>query len=311
MKGVLTFKRSLSQASLNQLYLKVLNRRFDEALSLIRQVPMTDMDYAFLQTFLSRGCYWGHIESVSHIWYKYVRRHPILTIDPELLCSIGNLALNENKHFIPEQLYVHYKKFHARRRNSGDPCEYELLRIKVENFAKGTMQKTKFREKWKVYLQDMDNQLPTSSKISVRDFPFLTKSMAETSKEEVMEMMFKTNRISIHNRSTLTLLLNMFLLQPNHHIASKIEYFQTFSEVYKSLDFDDSFAILFRQCKGDGYRLSKLLDYAREHGVIKLSPIASRAFLEGISNSDYHFKAHDYADLLTHAHHLMNRRPVN
>lgn len=298
-RSVMIIKRLLSQEALNRMYLNVLNRRFDETLSELRKIPMKQMDYSFLQTYLSRSCYWGHIESVSHIWYKYVRRYPVLTVDPELLCNIGNLALNENKYFIPEQAYLHYKKFHAKMRGCQDPCEYELLRIKVESFAKGTRNKTKFREKWKVYLQDIDNQLPSFIKIRVRDFPFLTESMAETSKEEVTEMLFRQNRILVHNGCTLTLLLNMFLLQPQHHIADKMEIFQMFSEVSRSLDYNDSFAILFHQCKHDGYRISKLIGYAKELGITKLSPVASRELVEGISESSYDFATSDYEDLLT------------
>lgn len=291
------FKRLLTQSVREQIYLDVLNRKFDNALQVLRNTPRKELDYNLLQIFLSKSCQWGHFQSVDHIWYRYVIRSSILIVNPSLLCDIGNLALHEEKGFIPDQLYIHYMKFHAKKRGEYDPHKYELLRIRVESFAKGTMNNTTFKEKWKVYLEDMDKQLQPTTEIMVRDFPFLTKSMESSTKHEIMELLFNGKGLLVRNKYTLPLLLNMFLLQPKQHMEFKIACLQKFSELY-SLRLDDSLAILFHQCRDDGYHLSKLMDFARDKGITRLSPVASKTFLEGISGTNYHFKTRDYADLL-------------
>lgn len=298
MKRFMVFKRLLTQSTREQVYLDILNSKFDNALQVLRQTPRKELDYGLLQTFLSKSCQWGHIQSVDYIWYRFVMRFPILIVSPNLLCDIGNLALYEEKGFIPDQLYIHYLKFHSKRRGEYDPYKYELLRIRVESFARGTMDKTTFKEKWKMFLEDMDNQLPPTTEIKVRDFPFLVESMRDSTKHEIMELLFMKSEFSVQNRHSLPLLLNIFLLQPKHHMEFKIACFQKFSEIY-SLSLDDSLAILFRQCRNDGYYLSKLMDFAREKGITRLSPVASRVFLEGITGTTYHFKTRDYVDLLS------------
>ncbi|GAV52475.1 hypothetical protein ZYGR_0AG04660 [Zygosaccharomyces rouxii] len=297
MRSFMVFKRFLTQSTREQVYLDILNSNFDNALQVVRKIPKKELDYGLLHTFLSKGCQWGHIQSVDYIWYRFVMRLPILIVSPNLLCDIGNLALHEEKGFIPDQLYIHYMKFHGKKKGEHDPYRYELLRIRVESFAKGTMNKTTFKEKWKMYLEDMDSQLPPTAEIKVRDFPFLTKAMGDCTKHEIMELLFTKSGLSVQNRHSLPLLLNMFLLQPKHHMEFKIACFQKFSEVY-SLGLDDSLAILFRQCRNDGYHLSRLMDFAREKGITRLSPVASKAFLEGISGTNYHFKTRDFVDLL-------------
>lgn len=297
MRSFVVFRRFLTQSTREQIYLDIMNCRFNNALEVVRKAPKKELDYELLQTFLSRSCQWGHIQSVDYIWHRFVMGLSVLVVNPNLLCDIGNLALHEKKGFIPDQLYIHYTKFHSDKRNKQDPCRYELLRIRVESFARGTLNKTTFTEKWKVYLEDMDNQLAPMIEIKVRDFPFLTKAMEHCSKHELMELLFTRGEVPVKNQHSLSLLLNMFLLQPNQQLGFKIACFQKLLEIHL-LELDDSLAILFRQCRNDGYHLSRLMDFAREKGIMRLSPIASKAFLEGISGTDYHFKTKDYADLL-------------
>lgn len=293
-------KRLLSDVARNKLYLDCLNGKFDEVLDSVRNAPY-EMDYSFLQMYLSRSCHWGHIDSVSHIWYRYVMRSKVLIIKPSLLCDMSNLALNEGKHFLPEQICEHYKQFYSKYTNDGENrlLEYDLLRIKVESFAKGTSQKTNFREKWKVFLEDVDNYFPTEMEFRVRDYPHLTKSMETAPTDTLMSILFNEGKKNIMNNTTLPLLLNMILLQPQHHISFKTALFERFHQAHRSLNYDDTFTILFRLSKGDGYRLNKLMEYARENQMPRLSALSSKMFLEGIRDTNYAFNAREFRKMLT------------
>lgn len=291
MNGILMPRRFLSEATRNTLYLDCMNRKFDDVLRVVRSTSANEMDYAFLQLYLSRSCQWGHIASVTHIWDKYVLRLKMMTVHPSLLCEIGNLALNEGKHFLPPQIYHHYVKFFSGTMpiDEEQRIEYELLRIKVESFAKGTMLKTRFREKWKVLLEDMDHHLSSAMELRVRDFPYLTKSVQLEDNEMLMKLLFDQNKLDIKNRSTAPLLLNIILSQPQQSIESKISLFEKFYDTHRSLKYDDTLTILFRLCKGDGYRLSKLGQMVEEKGLNPLSSVALRAFTNGIKDTEYSF----------------------
>lgn len=284
-------KRLMSEATRKALYLDCMNRRFDDVLKAVRNIKAEDMDYAFLQLYLTKSCRWGHIGSVSYIWDKYVLRSNMMTVGPSLLCDMGNLALNESKYFLPPQLYQHYMRFFSYNSpgDEGDEVEYELLRIKVESFAKGTMHKTRFREKWKVLLEDMDHRLSPAAKLSVRDFPYLGQGVRFEDNALLMKLLFDQNKLEIKNKSTLPLLLNMILLQGSQTIDSKVSLFEKFHETHRSLDYDDTLTILFRLCKGDGYRLSKLRQLIEDKGLNLSSSVALRAFSDGIKNTEYSF----------------------
>lgn len=298
MNGSLVAKRLSGDAARKALYLDCLNRKFDDVLKAVRNIQASDMDYAFLQLYLSRSCQWGHISSVTHIWDKYVLRSNMLVVKPSLLCEIGNLALNEGKHFLPPQLYQHYVRFFARSMpgEGGQQIEYELLRIKTESFAKGTMDKTRFREKWKVFLEDIDHHLPPTIGLRVRDFPYLSQSIKSEDSETLLQLLFNQNKLDFKNRTTAPLLLNMIIMRSPQSIEAKIGLFEKFHEIHRSLNYDDTLTILFRLCKGDGYRLSKLWQFAEKQGLTPLSSVASKAFKEGIKDTEYcfaHSKAFD------------------
>ena len=261
-------RRFLTTASKNKILCNCLNRNFDLALKEIRAVPTTEMDHHLIQTCLIRSCYWGHIASVDYIWYKYVMQLHSLVIRPELLCDIGNLAIQEEKYFLPEHIYMYYKTVYG---NNAQGLrwedEYKLLKNKMEGFAKGTMEKTTFKEKWKVFLEDLDNYLPKDTVFRVRDFPYLTKSVVGAADSDLLySILFNENKLTIANPSTLTLLLNMILLQSEWAIEFRISTFKKFLSVYKSLnaDYRDSLLILFHECQGNAYRLSEVTKYVED-----------------------------------------------
>lgn len=305
MCGALVFRRCLSDAQRKGILLNCLNNKFDKALETIRKVPPSEMDYSILQTMLSRSCHWGHIHTVNHIWYKYVRREHALVVSPPLLCDIATLALNEGKYYLPKQLHYHFKKFFSNEGNLTESrtMEYELVRIKVESFAKGTMTSTDFREKWKVFLEDVDHYFPSDQEFCIWDYTHLTESLSNADDDKIMTMLFTEDLIKVKNTTTLPLLLNMILLQARHHIEYKLTLFKTFHQLYRTLNYDDTLAILFRQCEiaKDGYRMNTLIDYVKDNGMPQLSPIATRILTRGMKSTEYSFKLDQYSGLLSDA----------
>lgn len=291
MSGILVFKRCLSDAQRKDILLDCLNNKFDKVLSTIRKIAPADMDYSILQTILSRGCYHGHIESVSHIWYKYVRREKSLIVSPPLLCEIGTLALNEGKYYLPKQLHYHFKLFFGPESNSslGQYTEYELLRIKVESFAKGTSSSTNFREKWKVFLEDVDHHFPPDFRLSVWDYPHLARSIPQGDDDRIVKMLFTEDQIEIVNNHTLPLLLNMILLQKQHSIERKFNLFRRFHQFCPTLKYDDTLTILLRQCElaCDGYRMNVLLEYVQDNKMPQLCRKASEIMLRARKQTNH------------------------
>lgn len=270
MNKSLVSRRYLSEVTRGALYLDCLNRKFDNVLKVVRSTPAKEMDYAFLQTYLSRSCQWGHIDSVSHIWYRFVMRHNMVVIKPSLLCDIGNLALNEGKHFIPGQLYRYFVKFYGKTltMEQRQAMEYELLRIKVESFAKGTMNKTSFREKWKVFLEDIDHRFPPSMVFRARDFPNLGNSLRHEQYGSLLTLLLGQNKIDINNGSTAPLLLNLILMYSLQGVPIKLDLFEKFHGSHRMLSYDDTLAILLRLCRNDPYDLSKLTKYADDNELM-------------------------------------------
>ena len=265
-------KRFISTDVKRQLYADCLNLKFANVLKVVKETPLDDVDYSFLQLYLAKSCQWGHMESISHIWYRFVMRNNAMTISPHLLCDIGNLALSTGNYFIPEQVYIHFTKYYEndRRYYGYDHIKYELIRIKVEGFAKGTGKSTEFREKWKIFLQDMDNILSKDLQYRVRDFPNLTKSLTGTVRSTLISLLFSEGKIAVTNPTSLPMLLNMILLQPesDYDIDFKLNIFEKFYSTHKSLSFVDSIKIISRCCRNDNYRFKKLNEFLMENNLI-------------------------------------------
>lgn len=275
-------QRNLSQVSRKALYLDCLNRRFDNVLEVVRSIPRKEMDYAFLQTYLARSCQWGHMESVSYIWYRYVVQSNVMTIKASLLCDIGNLSLNEGKHFIASRLHQYFLKLYGKSLTGDErqSLEYELLRIKVESFAKGTMDKTSFREKWKVFLEDIDHRLPATMVFRARDFPNLGRSLRHEDNEQLMTLLFGQNKIDIRNTSTGPLLLNLIMMYSPQTTGSKITLFESFYDSHRLLNYSDTLTILSRLCRDDQYTLGKLKKFAEDNLLVQSSPTGPKGYLE-------------------------------
>ena len=296
-----------------QLYCNLLNRQFDTVLHQLRTTPTDALDYNFLQLYLAQSCRWGHVASLDFIWYKYVMRHHVLIIRPAQLCQISSIALSSGKNFMPEQIFYYFKKMYGRKfERGGVPIndgamsqyalwEYELSRLRFESFVKGVGEKNGFVSKWKVFVKDMDNELPVSTRFSVRDFPYLIGSLGrdpEADESFVTNLLFSSgdhhnHNYKIRNPSTFVLLLNIVLLQPQFTRQFKLDLFYRFFETRRSLNYDDTFTILFKLFKGDGYQLTKLAALARDQNnsgadsINNLSALATRHLLEGLKGTKF------------------------
>ncbi|CCK71227.1 Pet122p KNAG_0G01690 [Huiozyma naganishii CBS 8797] len=259
-----------------RLYANCLNRNFDEVLAEVREIPFESMDYNFLKVYLAKSCQWGHTESVNHIWYKYVVRKNTLLVDPELLCSIGNLAIYDRKNFMPNDIYKYYVKHYGREETpKNSQWRYELLRIKTESFARTTSTKTNFREKWKVFLQDMDNCLPLITRFRVRDFPNLVESYRDETqdgKDLMVEYLFEEKMVAVKNPYSLPMLLNFMLLETSFSADLKMSLFKRFFTVHQFLPKEDSVMILVRACSNDAYRLNDLFGFCGDFSLSEMSP---------------------------------------
>lgn len=310
--AVLTYRvlrRSMATEDIRkQLYVNCLNREFDSVLSVVRETPNEELDYNFLHIYLSRSCQWGHMESVDYLWHRYVMRKKVLVVRPHLLTAMGNLALANNKLFVTQQIYIYFEEMYGESSYNNESAlkwKYELLRIRTESFARGTMESGTFSEKWKVLLQDMDNVLPTNTTFRVRDFPYLGRALSHALKtgsldEEMLnEMLFTETKISASNPTTLPLLLNLILSQPHFSPSFKIDLFKRFFSTHPLLPYDDSLCLLSRQFRSDSYTLGQLLDFVASltDGKVVFSPVAKRLLVGGLQDSKYSYKLQEYPGL--------------
>lgn len=312
--GILTyraFRRHTSTGDTRkELYMRCLNRDFDSVLSTLRKLPDEQLDYEFLHIYLERSCQWGHMASVDYLWHRYVLDSKVLVVRPHLLVQMGNLALASNRLFVTQQIYRYFEELYGKNAYDDEAAlrwKYELLRIKVESFARGTLESTTFREKWKVLLEDMDQVLPTSTVLSVRDFPYLREALKyalATGSMDVPaldEMLFTETKISIRNSSTLPLLLNLALAQGHFSPPAKVDLFKRFFSSHPQLPYDDSLCVLARQFRSDGYSLAQILDFVttlHPEGKITTSPVARRLLTSGLSDSEYSYKLQEHPELL-------------
>ena len=242
-------------------------------------------------------------------------RHHVLIIRPAQLCQISSIALSSGKNFMPEQIFYYFKGVYGKKFKNGGVIndvamlqyalwEYELARLKFESFVKGVGEKNGFISKWRVFLKDMDNELPVSTRFSVRDFPYFVRSLArdpEADESFVTNLLFSSgdngnrgHNYKIRNPSTFVLLLNTVLLQPQFTKQFKLDLFYRFFEIHRSLNYDDTFTILFKLFKGDGYQLTRLAELARDQngnnngeGYGNLPALAKRHLLEGLKGTKF------------------------
>ncbi|KAG0667078.1 hypothetical protein C6P44_001880 [Monosporozyma unispora] len=286
-----------------ELYAQCLNRQFDKLLPTLRQISVEEMDYPLLQLALQQGCRWGHMESIDFIWYKYVKRHNSLLIEPQTLCSMGQIALGEGKSFIAADLYGYYKSIYGKLWREFRPrefiqWEYELLRIKVEMFAKTAVNRS-FSEKWKVFLQDIDHVIPTYCEYSYRDFHYLRKSYElQKGKSNMLDYLFEDKEITVTNETTLPLLLNIILLQNEMAPDTRLNLFKRFYTMHSTLPIIDSIEIMAHEC--NGYRICEVLDFVStiqtgNSTLSKLIPSHIKARIEKkLRDSSLEYKLNQY-----------------
>ncbi|CAR30336.1 hypothetical protein ACU8KH_05886 [Lachancea thermotolerans] len=274
-------KELLSADIRRGLFARCLNLEFDSLLNDVRKLPLDRLEESFLHLFLAKSVQHAHVPSVDYLWYRFVMGRKVLMVKPRLLCGIGAVALHGSKPFIPRQLCMHFEKFYG---ESDGLAQYheELLRIKVESFAKSAGSSISFREKWKVFLEDIDRNVDETCVFRVRDFPYLAESAANADRDLLAQLLFEENKIAIKNRWTLPLLLNLALLQPRLDADFKIRIFSTFYETHKSLDYTDSVCILFQTLRDDVYRSTKLMQFLTERRI-SLPPLAAKYFMSGSS----------------------------
>ncbi|SCU78240.1 LADA_0A04610g1_1 [Lachancea dasiensis] len=271
-------KSSLSTSLRKNLIAQCLNLEFDSLLETVRKLPVDRLDENFLQLYLAMGVQHAHVPSVDYLWYKYVMTRKVLMVKPSTLCGIGVVSLNGNKPFIPRQLCAHFEQFYGHDGHKWAECRDELLRIKVESFAKTAGARMSFREKWKVFLEDIDNVVDPSLNICVYDFPHLTASLKGADPELLEQLLFHENKIAIKNSSTLPTLLNMILLQDWLSADFKLRIFGAFRDCHRSLGYSDSISIIFRVLRGDLYRSTKFMSYLTSNQMT-LPPLGARCFL--------------------------------
>ncbi|CCH59034.1 hypothetical protein TBLA_0B01900 [Henningerozyma blattae CBS 6284] len=193
------------------------------------------------------------------VWYKYVVRSGALTLKPWQLSVLGNMSVAADNYFIPPATVKYYERFG--KVNGSTEYEYFIRRNKVEAFAKGTLEKTQFREKWKVFIQDMDNVLPPTVEYKVQDFPWLVTSLKyQIATEAVLKkLLFGVGtKIQVHNKSSYSLLLSIILLQDLITIDSKVQIFETFAKLHRKVDLADHYKILNKICKKDKFLLNRV-----------------------------------------------------
>ncbi|CUS21238.1 LAQU0S02e09186g1_1 [Lachancea quebecensis] len=285
-KGLVLYapsKELLSADVRRGLFARCLNLEFDSLLTDIRKLPLDRLEESFLQLFLVKSVQHAHIPSVDFLWYRFVMGRKVLMVKPQLLCGIGAVALHGSKPFIPRQLCMHFEKFYGDK-DGLDQYRQELLRIKVESFAKSAGSSISFREKWKVFLEEIDKNVDETCVLRVRDFPYLAESAANADRDLLAQLLFEENKIAIKNRWTLPLLLNLVLLQPRLDADFKTRIFSTFYETHKSLDYADSICILFQSLQNDIYRSTKLMQFLNEQRI-PLPPLAAKIFMHGTTKN--------------------------
>lgn len=249
---------------MRKLYMQCLNLEFDAVLSQVRVTPPEQLSHSFLQLYLAKSCQYAHAPSVVYLWNKYVLNKSQLVVKPDLLCDMGAIALHSGHHFIPQRLLTHYNLHHTPKGGFVvDSYSYELSRLKVESFAKSTGHSKLFRERWKVFLEDIDNKFPVNNNYRIRDYMYLAKSIETTPEDKlrhVVDLLFQSKKIVVKNPTSMSLLLNIVLSYPSLSISHKFAIFGQFMDIMGvGMQMDDTVAILSDSVKSDRLQLEELM----------------------------------------------------
>ncbi|SCV03931.1 LAMI_0H12090g1_1 [Lachancea mirantina] len=268
-----------------RLFKLCLNREFDLVLQELQKVSNRLVEESFLNVYLAKSVQWAHVESIDYLWYRYVMREQRLMVRPQILCDIGNISLDANKSFWPGQLCTHFAKVY------GQETHYrrfgiELLRIKVESFAKSTGEKTSFLEKWNVFLEELDQNVSERHSFSFRDFPHLAKALHCEEAEVVTELLFKETKSPVRNPTTLPMLLNMLILHPHLDPDFKLRLFASFHQKHSTLYYDDTALALLQAYRHEPYRSYALFDFMKCRNI-EISAKAVRLFTRNVRGSSY------------------------
>ncbi|KAL3234624.1 Uncharacterized protein RNJ44_03386 [Nakaseomyces bracarensis] len=264
-----------------QLYIQCLNREFDAVLSQVRKTPLEELGHNFLQLYLAKSCQYAHAPSVVYLWNKFVLNKDVLVIKPELLCDMGSIALHSGHLFMPPRLLVHYNRHHTPEgKFVVDPYSYELSRIKVESFAKGTATSKLFKERWKVFLEDIDNKFPLSYNYRIRDYMYLADSIKSTPEDKlthVADLLFQSKKLLVKNPSSMSLLLNIILTYQGLSISHKVVLFEEFlSKMGAGVQLDDTVSILVDAVQSDRSQLIALMRLLRNSEVSLSNQLKSK-----------------------------------
>lgn len=258
---------------IKQLYLQCLNREFDAVLSQVRGLPVEQLSHDFLQLYLAKSCQYAHAPSIVYLWNRFVLNKGVLVIKPQLLCEMGSVALHSGHLFIPPRLLTHYNKHHTPKgRFVVDSCSYELSRLKVESFAKGTVSSKLFRERWKVFLEDIDNKFPVTNNYRIRDYMYLADSIRSTPEDKlkyIADLLFQRKKLVVKNPTSMSLLLNIILTYPALALSHKFAIFDQFlGTMGAGIQMDDTVAILAHAVKTDRLQLEELMRIINKSDII-------------------------------------------
>lgn len=240
----------------SRLLLSSLNGDMPGALLLLRQQQQASMDVELLHTVLARATALAHVETIAYVWYHHVQPRR-LAVEGRLLCDMAGVALHQDKLFLPAQFLQHHQTMGLGRGTSASASaeaqavEFELRRVKVEAFARGTMHSTALSEKWKVFLQEMDT-LPGQPPLRLRDFPQLARAVGvaaqlqQPQEQAAALALFGRQPLVVKNEWSLPLLLSAVLWHvPGPAQARRV--LAEFRQCYRGLPLTDAEVVIKRR----------------------------------------------------------------
>ncbi|CAI4060640.1 hypothetical protein SKDZ_05G2340 [Saccharomyces kudriavzevii ZP591] len=243
-------KRLMSSDVRSRMLLSSLNGDVAGALALLRQQQKTSVDVELLHTMLAQAAALAHVETIAYMWYQHVMPRR-LAVEGRLLCDMAGVALHQDKLFLPAQFLLHHQAMGPDRGTSpeSEAVEFELRRVKVEAFARGTMHSTALREKWKVFLQEMDT-LPGRPPLRLRDFPQLAKAVGVAAGQQPEQTstlaLFGRQPVVVKNEWSLPLLLAGVLWHvPGPAQARRV--LAEFGQCYRGLPLVDAELVIKRR----------------------------------------------------------------